>query len=736
MQARGNTLLKFSEAHDRRDSPADDGAPPWQILVVDDDEQVHLVTRYVFRGVRILGRELEFVSAMSAAEARDLLRSQRRRYACILLDVVMESDDAGLGLVQFIRDDLADKALRIILRTGQPGLVPEREVIARYDINDYRSKAELTSEHLVTSLTAALRAFQQIRTVEEGRLRAERILHAASQLDTTQTLEYYASNVVTTLCGLLSLPDEGCVLACDKQSDGDTYRMLACNGGVAPEVFSSPDVTAALRAMEEIVSGTWLALYMQGGKGCLYVALCPRPRHLGELDRTMLNLYSAHVAVGFESARVFEALATVAYTDALTGLPNRVGFERDVAERISGGDRLALVIADIDGFQAVNDGLGHLVGDRTIQTTADMLRDLFGEGAVIARVSGDSFGILLNGAQCDRLIDCLGRLQLRTRFPLRVGDHDIPLGVSIGIACYPEHGQTAQALFQNAGIALKQAKRVNRGGYEYFDSAQETYLQQRLNVMRDLRHAIECGGFRLLFQPQIKLTAGKVFGVEALVRWERESGQLLAAMEFIPAAEHSGQIVAIGAWVLAEACRQQVAWLRQDGLNLQVAVNVSMRQLKDPDFIPLLRRVIAQSGIDPAKLEIEITESMMIENAEILIDLMEKVRALGVLVAMDDFGTGYSSLSSLQNLPLDRLKIDRSFITRLTQTKEDQVIAAMVINMGHLLGLEVTAEGVEQLEQASLLAKMGCDDVQGYFYGKPMLADNLKNFALEGIWRA
>jgi EAL domain-containing protein (putative c-di-GMP-specific phosphodiesterase class I) len=250
-------------------------------------------------------------------------------------------------------------------------------------------------------------------------------------------------------------------------------------------------------------------------------------------------------------------------------------------------------------------------------------------------------------------------------------------------------------------------------------------LRTRLDTIRELRYSVERKHLHLLYQPQVELKTQKVFGVEALVRWRRDGQELVSPDRFIPAAENSGQIVAIGEWILHEACRQQQTWQRESGRALGMAVNVSVRQLQDPEFLSVVRRAIAQASIDPAQLELEVTESMMMENNASLVSVLQDIRSLGIRVSIDDFGTGYSSLSHLQRLPIDRLKIDRSFITGLTQRNEDQVIAAMIINMGHLLNLRVIAEGVETTEQRERLLGMGCDEAQGYLFGKPMTADEL-----------
>ncbi len=736
-----DSLLKFKEGGDSTVSVVPDAGAPWDVLVVDDDEQVHLITEFVLRNVIILGRKIALRSAFSGAEARNCLRE--RSYACVLLDVVMESEDTGLQIVRFIREELGDTAVRIVLRTGQPGHAPEVAVVGRYDINDYKSKSELTSEHLITTLTASLRSYEQIRAAIEHRNGLELIFRGASGLNAVTSPDEFAARALAEVCNVLRVAPAGVVCLCGRNGGAPAPELISVD---VSGVFGRLPLDGCDSAMvEEIravsVSGNSLfepdrvVLLIETPRGNRIILrfLCERP--LSELDRRLLQVFSINIAAGFDNACLFDELEHLAYSDELTGLPNRLAFESEVARQLGLNAHGAVLIADIDSFQAVNDGLGHDIGDLTLIACAGLLRDVFGPEAFMARTSGDNFALLLPGFDRACTKDLLQALHVRTRDNLQIDGNEIPVSISVGVSLFPEHGNVAGKLIQNAGIALKQAKRVNRSSYEIFDNTLESSLRSRLVVMRDLRYAVERGGLRLLYQPQINLASGQIFGVEALVRWQRDPDHLVSAQEFIPAAEDSGHIVAIGEWVLREACRQHLEWKRTAGVDLQMGVNVSMRQLRDASFISKLEAVISETGINPARLEIELTESMMVENANVLIGILTKVRSLGARVAIDDFGTGYSSLGSLQKLPIDRLKIDRSFVTGLATHREDQVIAALVINMGHLLGMQVIAEGVEELEQVSLLVKMGCDDVQGYFYGRPMPATALLDLAKHGNWK-
>jgi len=732
MSINDDDLLQFDE--EASTTPhARNAVEPWRILIVDDEEQVHQVTRFALQDAIVLGRPLHFDSAYSAAEARE--RLSNGRYACILLDVVMETEDAGLKLVGEIRERFDDPAVRIVLRTGQPGYAPEVEIIQKYDINDYRCKSELTSHRLLTTMTAALRSFQQIRTIEASREGLEVILDAASCLMAVKAVKTFADGVLMQICSMLQIDADGVVCAHYPGEDRERLHVLAASGrysdhyGQPVEAIGSHVLLDRVRTAMATERGDfgddYAVLYIRSPRNEQLVVHVATNGKLSELDRKLLEIFSINIAVGFDNAHLFEELEVLAFHDRLTGLWNRPALERELQQRIRQGGPLAVVVADIDNFQAVNDGLGHDVGDLTLQASAAILAEVFGRQTFIARSSADSFALILQNLDEAELDRALRQLSKRLERNIEIEGNDIPLTMSLGVARYPDHGHNANEIFQNAGIALKQAKRVSRSSYQYFDSRFERDLQARLQTIRELRYSIERKSLRLHYQPQINLKTREIFGVEALVRWLRDGKDLLAPQHFIPAAEDSGQIVTMGEWILREACRQQQEWEHKHDKVLSMAVNVSMRQLKAPDFAMMVKDTVQELSIDPSRLELEVTESMMMDDAIGLIGVLKELRSAGIRVAIDDFGTGYSSLSHLQRLPIDRLKIDRAFITGLTQRSEDQVIAAMIINMGHLLNLRVIAEGVETVEQQERLLQMGCDDAQGYLFGKPMSADDL-----------
>jgi diguanylate cyclase (GGDEF)-like protein len=698
--------------------------PPWRVLIVDDDEQVHLVTRYALRGQKILGRRVEFDSAYSASEARARLAEQR--YSLILLDVVMETEDAGLRLIGEIRERFEDPAVRIVLRTGQPGLAPELQIIQHYDINDYRAKSELTTERLVTSLTAALRAYQQICQMEEHRRRLERVLSASSELLRVQGVRALAERVLVQLCSILEIAPRG--LLCVRHGPGASLRVLAALGADAREerdgAIDPQREARILRAFEgksDSFGEDHVCLYLETPRLPQFVADIPVPARVGALTQRLLALYAINVMVGLDNAQLFEELEQSAFVDPLTGLANRAALERALGERIARGEPFEVLFGDIDHFQAVNDGLGYEAGDRTLRAVVAVLRESFPEALMLARLSADTFALALPaGAAID---PALAKLNARLRENLDVLGHRVPIGMSFGSARFPEDGQDAATVLRHAGIALKQAKRWSRGSHQRFDRRYEDELERRLALVGELRSALAEGRSALAYQPQWRLADGALIGVEALLRWQRSPGEWVSAAEFISAAEDSGQIIPVGAFVLERACAQQRE-LARAGFDVPVSVNLSVRQLRDPGFARLVEDALSRAGLPADRLELEVTESMLI-GGEGGIEVVRDLRRRGVRVAVDDFGTGHSSLARLRELPVDRLKIDRSFVVDLDARREARVICELVVKLGQALGLRVIAEGVERASQDALLRELGCDEVQGFFYGPPMLLDDL-----------
>ena len=726
-QSHNDDPVLFAAEQDKDSSLPQESGAVWRVLIVDDDKDVHRATAFALSETRILGRRLEFLSAYSATEARAML-ARETEFACILLDVVMETECAGLELVGYVRNELKDDRVQIVLRTGQPGYAPEMSVIRDYDINDYRSKNELTHTRLVTMLTGAIRAYNQLCAIDAGRRGLELLFEGATELVREREISRFCRGVLRQLETVVGRK-RGSMLGRELTNAADRWEVLAAAGSMARlrgrevDMFSEPELVTHIRHVRtdshDATEAVPLVLPLRSPSGEQLVLIIDLDEPLDDLGRRLLKLFALNITVGYDNARMFERVERLAYHDELTGTANRAALEELMAALISRGVEFALLVIDIDDFQTVNDGLGRESGDRTLCILAEMLREYFGSKARIARVSGDGFAVLLAGMpeeEAGSRFDALGR---RLADGIRLDDYEIPLTVTGGLVLYPDHGQGVNELNHNAGIALKHGKRRARSTLCRFTRDFELELQRRLQVARDLRAGIGNGELHVLYQPRVTLSDQRVTGVEALIRWRRAEA-LVRPAEFLDAAEDSGLIVEVGRYVLEEACRQQLRWRDHHGIDLTVAVNVSMRQLRDVDFLNVVDETLAVTGIDPAHVEFEMTESLMMEDTGMVQRILAELRHRGTQIAVDDFGTGYSSLSYLQKLPLDRVKIDQSFVTGVDRNKEDQIIVSMIINMSHLLDLQVVAEGVETPEQHAQLERLGCDECQGHYYSEPL----------------
>ncbi len=710
--------------NDASTSPSD----VWNILIVDDEEQVHQATRFALSDFTYAGRSMNFIDCYSSAEAKEVLL-KRKDIACILLDVVMESDDAGLKLVGFIRDEVKNAVVRIILRTGQPGYAPEVDVIQQYDINDYKSKNELTRTRLITTIIASLRSYQQLQTIERSRKGLEMILEASSNLAAVRAVSQFATGALIQICSMLNIDAEGVLCARFFDDEKKELKVIAAYGQYSsftdksvddlPEKGMSASLYEAITNKKSIFFDDHAVLYIVSPSGDELVVDVSTHHEITEVDRQLLELFSINIAVGFENAHLFEDVERLAFFDSLTGLPNRVHFKKTLMSNLGRKEHLAVLLADIDDFQAVNDGLGHEVGNKTLIAVAMRLKGLMHEGNYIARISGDTFGIILHYDQSSELIGFTSRLNKVVGETLTIDHSDIPLSMTVGVALSPDHGLNGEVLFKNAGIALKQAKLGKRGQYQLFNPKLERDLKTHLQIIKELSHCVSKNQLRLVYQPQVTIEDEQIFGVEALVRWQRNKHEQVPPDLFIPAAEDSGHIVVMGEWILREACTTQVAW-RAAGYNIQMSVNVSIRQMREPDFIAMVQQVIKETGIERSMLELEITESMVMDDAEEMIRLLTEIRAMDIKISIDDFGTGYSSLAYLKRMPADQLKIDKAFVDEIQHGGESEVIAELIIAMGHLLGMVVIAEGVEEMSQQLQLKDLGCDQVQGYLHSKPV----------------
>lgn len=411
--------------------------------------------------------------------------------------------------------------------------------------------------------------------------------------------------------------------------------------------------------------------------------------------------------------------------DALTGLANRALFQQTadtaIARAATVKQRVAFLFIDLDRFKLVNDTLGHHIGDLLLKEVAARLCQIVGNSGVVCRQGGDEFLVLLNVVEAPESAAHVASCILDSiSEPFFLEGSEACVTPSIGIALYPDDGASTLTLLKNADTAMYHSKAHGRHSFHFFTASMNASASERLALENGLRVAVERNELRLLYQPLIDLKSGQVVGVEALMRWHHPEWGLISPVKFIPIAEDSGLIVEIGAWALEEACRQGVAWQRAGLPPVRIAVNVSAVQLAQPQFCEMVMATLATSGLDLAYLELEVTESLLVEQAGQSNGCLHALKKLGIKLSVDDFGTGYSSLSYLRQLPVSKLKIDRSFIRDVTNNQDDAAIAIAIIQMAHSMGLEVLAEGVERAEQHAFLTQQGCDQIQGFYFSYPL----------------
>ncbi len=691
------------------------------ILVVDDDADARLIMRAALRKA---GFEVRL--AEGGQDALD-------QFAALPADMVMLDVDmpGGLGgneVCAMLRAQ-AGPLLPIVMVTGMDD-IHSVEVAYRQGATDFIAKPVnwATLGHRVRYLFRGRQALQDLQLAQA---RNEAILSAIPDV-------------------LFEIDIDGRCVDCRAPQGnalGVTPQRLL--GRRLYEVMPAAAVDPAMVALHQAqINGTAISAPFE-----LQMAIGRRWFELSVARKTMLAGEGPHFIVlarDVTERKLAEAqIARLAYFDSLTGLPNRQSFlarvDREIRRSGRHGMRLAVLFMDLDGFKSINDTLGHAAGDLVLQWAADRLRDgirptdmlsrpMALDDVVVAESSDDSALARLGGDEFTALIRDIDHPQDAMAVALRIGENmrrpfvlegrEIALTTSIGIAIYPDDGPDAATLLKHADTAMYHAKRNGRDKAQVYSASLTDALLQRLAMDTQLRSALQRQQFQLLYQPQVDARSGRMRSVEALIRWQHPTRGLVSPLQFIPLAEENGLIVQIGLWVLRTACADAAQWPVTDP-PLGVAVNLSPLQFAAPDLPQTIARVLAETGLAPERLELEITEGLLMENTSATQATLLAIRALGVRIALDDFGTGYSSLAYLTRMPIGHLKIDRCFITGLLDGGDGAAIVRAVLAMAHSLGMQVTAEGVETAAQAQALTEMGCDLLQGFHFSRPVPAQRL-----------
>lgn len=704
----------------------------WTILVVDDEPEVHKVTQMALDNVVINGKNLKFVNAYSAAEAINVLKNTHD-IAVAILDVVMETDDAGLLLIQTIRDTLKLSDMRIILRTGQPGHAPEEEVVINYEINDYVTKTELTRNRLLTSLCAAIRSYQQLKLIKDSKEFLKSLTVMNSRLIEQKSFVSFVRMLVLLSVDLFKAKGPGIFMlnGSDQRDDIDQFFIEYSNddlfsfvGQSCREIIPTYDVDLikeCLKQERSIIEKDRLILYIPS-KSCVGILVIYESREENSRHE-LVESFVSNMASDLDNSLLLKKVSDIAFLDELTRLPNRSRFIQLLDDFVvSDGKENTVMLLDVEHFSDINDGLGQEAGNALLISLAERLCYKLDEGVTICRVGADIFGLIgteqsLNEEKVLSIFD----------LPFKVNDNQIPVNARIGVCRKPDSSSSGLTLIKHANIALNRAKKDGQFRFSVYRSEMEDETSWRLSMIRKLTDDFFDSKLQVWYQPQINIQTSEVIGVEALLRWPSDDGGYISPMTFIPLAEYTGLIVDIGAWVLEQSCIE-VNRLKSIGFNnLRIAVNVSMPQFKNTHFVEDAIAVAKANNVDPSEIELEITESVVMDDINLVIRSLHQLRQHGFTVAIDDFGTGFSSLSYLHKLPLNRLKVDREFIREIGEGG-DGVLAETIIELGQKLKLEVIAEGIETQEQLSYVKQLGCDEAQGYYFAKPLPSAELEAY--------
>jgi diguanylate cyclase (GGDEF)-like protein/PAS domain S-box-containing protein len=673
------------------------------ILIVDDD-------RFMRTAFQEALMEAGFVTATAPDGASAVDSFTELRPDLVLLDLIMPEMD-GFATCKEIRALPEGKYTPVLMVTS---LDDTERIHCAFEAGatDFISKP-IKPELLAYRVRYMLRSSQSMKSLAESEVRLNMLKEAVDCLPIGITLSDVNGKII------YSNPAEADI-------HGYTLEELA---GLDACQFASRDFRKPFRPEQLDTLGVWrresvnirkngeefpvqltsVAVKDAGGRCLGIVTACEDITARKEAEKSIYRL---------------------AYFDPLTGLPNRGMFLDRLHQALALAHReerkLCLVFLDLDNFKDINDTQGHDFGDKLLREVAGRLADSMRESDTLARFGGDEFVVVLTSvtghesaaAAAQRLMSIFSR-------PFMIDGCQIYTSVSIGIALYPDDGLDSESLFKCADAAMYHAKNEGRSHFRFFSAEMNQNIMRRVALEGSLRQGLERQEFFLHYQPQWDLKTSRMVGVEVLLRWQSADFGLMLPSEFIGLTENSGLIFGIGEWVLRTACMQANSWSTDGYGELKVAVNISGKQLKQPDFLGMLERIVRETGVDPGRIELEFTESVIMEQAEKTIDTLRALKKMGFQMSIDDFGTGYSSLNYLKHFPIDRIKIDRSFVADIRHGSDDAAIVEAIISMARSLNLKVLAEGVENSDQLHYLTKSGCDEVQGFYMGMPMSAADI-----------
>ncbi len=716
--------------------------PPWKVLSVEDDAGYQASLIHALALIQVDGRSLQVLKARSAVEAARIL-PEHRDISIVLLDVVMEQDDAGLRLVNTIRNVICNNQVRIVLLTGQPSMAPRPEVLKQYDIDDYWCKSEFTHEHLAAVITGNLRTWERTTQLEQARRGLQQIVTASQTLNQIRQLDLYLDTLLEQLFLLLNRLEGSfiCHLP-SRDSPANSARILAHSGcyqtttrpaSLEPLLQSDPALEGLLNHAcqqgrhQHAEQLTILLISQAEVADGVYLAVLKTPEPLSVADQNLLEVFSENVSTGLTNLSLYAQLSQLAYQDPQLELANRNGLKQALQELPADArSEYTLIVIKMNELNEATLSFGEPFSDSIMQGMAKRLSSEIQSLSLLARIDRNSFALLLPSAQTPST-ETLDRL---LRAPVLVDDseHLIParalqLPLSICSAHSPEQ------LLRLAELSLD----THQHPHEYlrlYDGAQEQLMRERYQRLLDLRKALKTDQLSIALQPKIVLTTGELAGFEALVRWQQEDGSFMAPDQFIPVAESAGLISELDLCVLQKTLdisRQ----LEQQGIIVPIAFNTCSIDLLRPGYFDEMLALIQASGVPFHRLELEVTETQAMAEYDVISRQMRQLLDAGMGVSIDDFGTGYSSLAHITDLAASVLKIDRTFVARMEESQKAQHLIDMILRMGRHFGFQVVAEGIETEAQRQYLASRGCHLGQGYLFSRPMTPEQALQWAKE-----
>ncbi len=741
----------------------------WHVLVVDDEKTVHEVTALVLAGFRFENKPVKLWHVYTGSEARLLLKTGHK-FAAMLLDVVMESEHAGLELVDFVRNILGDSCLRILLHTGQPGYAPELKVVLDYDINDYSNKSELTADKLKSSLVTALRSYRDLTTIQKlgndreilhietlsknqelAKVNEQLLLEIKERADAEAKLEntnLKLESIVNNSSSLISLKHlDGSYDFVNKVFlDSLALPNTMIIGARDEELFPAENASLIKYNDEEILHKKQAIqceeLYPTHDGEHFYLCVkFPLYGNDGEMNR--ICTIATDITDRLEAQN--QILHNAQY-DILTDLPNR-GLFVDRINQASARQEwnqiiLGVLFIDLDRFKLINDTMGHDVGDKLLQAVAKRLKSVVRDGDTVSRLGGDEFAILLTELASESdVVKVIDKIMVALSEKYLVNGKELIVTPSIGVSLCPIDGTDTNVLLKKADIAMYKAKENGRNGFSFYSIEDDAHVERQLALEMALRCMIghKAKELCLHYQPKVDISSGKITGVEALLRWNHPEQGFISPGIFIPILEDTGLIEDVGEWVLQQACHF-AKHCNHNGFDIRVAINLSSRQFNQVGLLELLQQTLASTDCRPDWIELEVTEGTLAHDFEQAKDLLQQISAMGISLAIDDFGTGYSSLKYLKELPFNTLKIDRSFIVDATTLEQDKAIVTTIAQLAHNLNMSVVAEGVETPEQFHLIRALTkglqAAQIQGFLFSKPVPGSQLPSMPgqINTVW--